>query len=247
MKGDFNMASTNKTTNYNLSQYVGSDKPTYLGDYNSDMQKIDTQMKANADSASSANSLATTAKSTADLAEEHAQTAITNASTADEKAVSAQNSASQANLTAQQALAIAQSFNLNTYEQIDNTDILCPDGTVDTSTSSITVAKNSDGSLAKIYGLITVNLSNHTGPVRISFPSSLRPTSEFTIQNAYIRRFVKNTGEQSIALNSITLKTNGTIELYASSSTSDNTSENCYLLPCLYWIKDFGDTPVNTN
>ena len=36
------MASTNKTTNYELSQYVGTDKPTYLGDYNSDMLKIDT-------------------------------------------------------------------------------------------------------------------------------------------------------------------------------------------------------------
>ena len=36
------MASTNKTTHYNLSQYIGSDKPTYLVDYNQDMSKIDT-------------------------------------------------------------------------------------------------------------------------------------------------------------------------------------------------------------
>ena len=36
------MASTNKTTHYNLSQYVGSDKPTYLVDYNTDMSNIDT-------------------------------------------------------------------------------------------------------------------------------------------------------------------------------------------------------------
>lgn len=35
------MASTNKTTHYELSQYIGSDKPSYLGDYNSDMDKID--------------------------------------------------------------------------------------------------------------------------------------------------------------------------------------------------------------
>ena len=41
------MSSTNKTTNYELSQYIGTDKPTYLGDYNSDMLKIDTRMKAN--------------------------------------------------------------------------------------------------------------------------------------------------------------------------------------------------------
>lgn len=35
------MAHTNETPNLKLSQYVGSDKPTYLGDYNSDMLKID--------------------------------------------------------------------------------------------------------------------------------------------------------------------------------------------------------------
>lgn len=43
------MASTNHTTNYSLSQFVGSDKPAWLGDYNQDMSKIDTAMKANAD------------------------------------------------------------------------------------------------------------------------------------------------------------------------------------------------------
>lgn len=35
------MAHTNETPNLKLSQYVGTDKPTYLGDYNSDMLKID--------------------------------------------------------------------------------------------------------------------------------------------------------------------------------------------------------------
>ena len=35
-------SSTNKTTHYDLSQYIASDKPTYLVDYNQDMLKIDT-------------------------------------------------------------------------------------------------------------------------------------------------------------------------------------------------------------
>lgn len=35
------MASTNQTTHYDLSQYVATDKPTYLVDYNGDMSKID--------------------------------------------------------------------------------------------------------------------------------------------------------------------------------------------------------------
>lgn len=35
------MASTNKTANYELSQYIGADIPNPLTDYNSDMEKID--------------------------------------------------------------------------------------------------------------------------------------------------------------------------------------------------------------
>lgn len=35
------MASTNKTTNLKLSQYINSDRPSYLQDYNEDMRKID--------------------------------------------------------------------------------------------------------------------------------------------------------------------------------------------------------------
>lgn len=62
------MSSTNKTTNYKLSQYIGTDKPTYLGDYNGDMLKIDTQLKANADSASNAASAAGAAQAVADKA-----------------------------------------------------------------------------------------------------------------------------------------------------------------------------------
>ena len=36
------MSSTNKTDNYQLSQFVGSDIPSILNDYNGDMRKIDT-------------------------------------------------------------------------------------------------------------------------------------------------------------------------------------------------------------
>lgn len=41
------MASTNKTNNFNLSQFIETDKPTFLGDYNTDMNKIDDALEAN--------------------------------------------------------------------------------------------------------------------------------------------------------------------------------------------------------
>lgn len=43
------MTATKHTTNYNLSQFAGTDRPTWLGDYNGDMAKIDAQLKKNAD------------------------------------------------------------------------------------------------------------------------------------------------------------------------------------------------------
>lgn len=62
------MTATNKTENYELSQFVGSDRPTWLGDYNSDMSKIDAQLKQNADDiASAAAGVLTSVSHTADL------------------------------------------------------------------------------------------------------------------------------------------------------------------------------------
>lgn len=41
------MASSNKTPNLDLSQFSATDKPSWLGDYNSDMSKIDTGIATN--------------------------------------------------------------------------------------------------------------------------------------------------------------------------------------------------------
>ena len=62
------MTATNHTENYNLSQFVGTDRPTWLVDYNGDMAKIDAQMKRNADDIASASAGGlTTVTHTADL------------------------------------------------------------------------------------------------------------------------------------------------------------------------------------
>lgn len=48
------MTASKHTENYNLSQFAGPDRPTWLGDYNGDMKKIDAQLKQNADDIASA-------------------------------------------------------------------------------------------------------------------------------------------------------------------------------------------------
>lgn len=60
------MSSTNSTLTIGLSQYVGTDKPTYLSDYNSDMLKIDNAIAADRDSIATAQSKADGADAKAD-------------------------------------------------------------------------------------------------------------------------------------------------------------------------------------
>lgn len=66
------MSSTNKTQHYNLPQFIGSDIPTWLGDFNSAMTAIDSGINAAATSASGA---ATTASQAATSASEAATNA----------------------------------------------------------------------------------------------------------------------------------------------------------------------------
>ena len=60
------MSSTNKTLTIELSQYVGTDKPTYLSDYNGDMLKIDNAIAADRDSITTAQGKADGADAKAD-------------------------------------------------------------------------------------------------------------------------------------------------------------------------------------
>lgn len=72
------MSSTNKTTYYKLSQYIGTDKPTYLGDYNADMTKIDAGIHAVKETATTANQTAGSAETIAQTALENTKTNATN-------------------------------------------------------------------------------------------------------------------------------------------------------------------------
>lgn len=60
------MSATNSTTNYNLPQFISTDKPTWLSDVNGALSTIDGQMKLNADAASNAGAVANTADGKAD-------------------------------------------------------------------------------------------------------------------------------------------------------------------------------------
>lgn len=109
------MGYTNKTSHYELPQYVANDKPSWLGDFNAAMLKIDTVMADNDATAEAANSAATGAQTqVAALSAQFStiqgqvNTAVDTATTADGKATTAQSVATQASTTAGEAKTLAE-------------------------------------------------------------------------------------------------------------------------------------------
>lgn len=97
------MAHTNSTSNYGLPQWIGTDKPTFLGDFNTAFYDIDAQMKTNADAAAAATTTANTAASAASTASTNATTALNTANSAANEAASATSAAASATSTANNA------------------------------------------------------------------------------------------------------------------------------------------------
>lgn len=101
------MGSTNKTTNLQLPQWIGTDKPTFLGDMNDAFLKIDNGYSDIQDSATTAESQAGQALSKATNAENNVAEAMETANTANTTAGEAKTLANSASTTANTALSTA--------------------------------------------------------------------------------------------------------------------------------------------
>ena len=190
------MGATNHTSNYNLPQWIGTDKPTFLGDMNDAFLKIDTQMKANADSASSAESAAGSAESAATAASQSAsqalqaaQTASTNASQAVNTANSASETANNANTAASAASTAAtqaQGTASTAINRINNLKFPAPTTVTSfipaNANGQLSMSYNAELNLYNIYGFISTTsgyLPNNSAIVMLSqFPDGLNQNKE---------------------------------------------------------------------
>lgn len=238
------MSSTNKTTNYELSQFIGTDKPAWLTDYNADMSKIDAGVAAaqttatGADGKATANTtaigtlanLTTTAKTNLVAAINEVDTnADAAAGVAADAATSANTAYTTATGAAQQVAALADYLTI-TAAAVATNKLVPRAGTL--SDAGVSVAQNSTHSLGKVYGYF--NLTPATSgwqQVTINYDTGIHPDSSFDISCAGL-----SNGNNEITLR---FNTDGTIQIiwYA-----PNTN-NCHvvLFPCLYFFVDFGD------
>lgn len=242
------MASTNKTTHYELSQYIGSDKPSYLGDYNSDMSKIDSGINTaqttatgadgkadtNATNIGSLENLTTSTKTSlvsainevdghADLAQETANTASNNA-----------------NIASGKVSDLADYFNLQFHSTI--TISMTGSGSPSVTSSEIRSAYNDDGTLGKVYGVIDWSKQSISSTITITFSDTgLRPTEAITINSAGFLAVYDNTFHtSSIKSLNLVIATDGTASIQFTSSASELGGQ-IVLTPFVIFAKDFGD------
>ena len=217
------MSSTNKTTHYNLSQYVASDKPTYLVDYNADMSAIDSgiyaaKLEANTNTSAIGNlaSLNTTAKN---------------------NLVSAVNEVN----------SDIKKFNLTKFKSYDvssTNDVTNSNSNIHYN-GTITIATNSDGSIFKLYGSITYDTSgsssNQNGTLTL-YNTGIVPSSAFSVFPAGFT-FVNPANGQTPAVYgcSFDVQANGNIVISEAMSPNQDRTRQFY--PSLYFAKNFGDVP----
>ena len=119
-------ASTNKTANYELPQFVGTDKPTWLGDFNEAMSDIDTGMHANATAISNMQTDVASATQAASRASQDVTALTTTVNTLSGTVTSVQTTANNAQSTANSALNVANSK----LSSSDLLDLVYPVGSI---------------------------------------------------------------------------------------------------------------------
>lgn len=257
------MAYTNSTPNYDLPQWIGSDKPDFLGDLDPAFLKIDETMKNNETSATGAESVANAANTKADNAVSTANSAVAQigavdtkadnaistannaqatANTANETANSANSTAINANNNAASALEQLSHFNLTESSNL-TFSLVTGKGTI--TTNGVKIVTDKTQSIGKIYG--SLNVSNAVGSSgTLSFKSNKIFNNVTSAYNITAAGFAFKTGNDLPDGVTIGINTDGTINLTCyKSADQQNTYIN--MLPYLFFFTNFGDTPISPN
>lgn len=208
------MSSTNKTKNYNLSQYIGTDKPTYLGDYNGDMLKIDTQMKANADSASNATSAAGAAQAVAEKASKDVKNLNDSATANSEDIASLKTKNTQQDVSIQNATNIANSANNKAKQNEQNiTDINTRNQWVQGININNTGLPNySKGSWNCAYNRFS-GILNISGQIELSQGSTIAGATRLATIPDNIMKSIASTGDRKAWSSLFVTRSDSTLEV----------------------------------
>ena len=189
------MASTNKTTTLKLSQFVGTDKPDWLTDYNEDMEKIDA--------------FATTAKS--DIVA--AQAASTQAK---EVANSASSAANTASTSAANAVTVANSI-INGWEAIAPTNV-----NAKIASFTRTVRGNVPAGILFVSAYYSgEKFSLNSNEILFKIPTKFCPKSTML----YGSIFLRDTSANTVTASNLVVNADGGVALWGGAGTINNINE----------------------
>lgn len=267
------MASTNQTAHYNLSQYVANDKPTYLVDYNGDMAKIDAgiysaESKAlvNEGAIGNLTDLDTTAKNNLVSAINEVNTNTgTNTSSistlSTNVGTNTTNIGTMANLVTDDKSSLVnavnevknesdnnkdniEKFNLTNFQTYNYQNTYVNGASLSNNECNITVASNTDGSIGKMYGFFTVDMSGVSSGtiVNVVINTNFRPTTNINMYGVGFFVVMINGTTSWIYPQGATVNTNGQVT-FNLQSVGSNEQVRVILYNSVLFLKDFGDTP----
>lgn len=233
------MASTNKTTNYELSQFLGTDKPAWLSDYNTDMSKIDAGMKGISDTATGADGKAdanTTAIGTlANLTTDAKTNLVAAINEVDTAAGAANTLASDAYATAtaanDKATGVQNSF---TFTRFGTSTFNISGGNFISGGNTLSTATNTSGSVGKMYGRLVFDATSTTATLTANVPFS--PSSNINVDGFVL---VQDDTSNILSVVPVTFNANGSVSI-----TLETVSGRRYrviAISCIIFFTDFGD------
>lgn len=190
------MASTNKTTTLDLSQFVGTDKPDWLTDYNDDMEKIDTWATTTDSDVSDANNKATQAVNTANAASTAANAATT---------------------AANNAVTVANSI-VNGWEAIVPTNV-----NAKIASFTRTVRGNVPAGILFVsaYYYSGEKFSLSSNEILFKIPTKFCPKSTVL----YGSIFLKDTSANTVTISNLVVNADGSVALWSGAGTINNINE----------------------
>ena len=222
------MSHTNTTANYNLPQFIGTDKPSWLTDVNGAMTSIDTQMKANADANTTTAGDLSTLAGRVTTAEGNIATNTANITTVSSVASTAGTTATNAKNTAD---ALESMLDINDFGKSTATT---SNGTINF--QNVYYASNAAGSVGKIYGEIGVTPSTNA-PTSITFSTPFRPSETLTIGgNVFLQHGVT----RELYYTDYTIGTNGQVTIQLS-NLFYNVATKINLVATLTFFKAFAE------
>lgn len=239
------MSASEETPFLQLPLFTATDKPTWLGDFDSAMTKVDTgvanlnnELNKLPSQISVAVDTANDAKTAADAARSDAEEAKTAAGAAAAAAANALNVANNAQKD-------VNYFDITRTGNLTNSAFTVPAGAA-FEEGNMQYALNTEGTYGKLYGNVLVRNvtggSNNTVTIKAGYVPFTPPSKSFNLNfTAIVLSYSDATKVNRVSVPNVSVNADGTIVMTIPSTVNANDYVNFIFIAVPIYFHDFGD------